>query len=144
MSPQGGYSVKIVRIFLSPKYYLWVVLTCVSRNLTQCKRNQLNPITLPGENVQNVVQICCFCPSSKYPNIYAHFGRFLQVGWSVWADFFCIESGFLRHKFILPTRGLFLKTPTLIFGDLKLKSAKERVGGTDKQYGLYCIEIKYQ
>ena len=32
---------------------LWVVYTCVSRSLNQQKMNQLNPITLPRENVQN-------------------------------------------------------------------------------------------
>jgi hypothetical protein len=59
-----------------------------------------------GENVQNVVRICCFSPLSKYPNISACFQRFLRVGWSDWADFFCIESDFLRHKFRLPTGGI--------------------------------------
>ena len=34
------------------------------------------------------------------------FGRFLVVGWSDWADSFCIVSGFLRHKFRLPTKGI--------------------------------------
>ena len=36
---------------------MWVVLTCVSRRLTQCKRNQFNPTTLPWENVQHVVAV---------------------------------------------------------------------------------------
>jgi hypothetical protein len=65
MSPQGGYSVNIAWIFLSPKCPLWVVWTCVSGNLTQCQRNQLNQITPTRESVQNVVRICCFGPSSK-------------------------------------------------------------------------------
>ena len=35
-----------------------------------------------------------------------HLGRFLVVEWSDWADSFCIVSGFLRHKFRLPTKGI--------------------------------------
>jgi hypothetical protein len=73
------------------------------KDLTHCKRNQLNPITLLRENVQNRVRFCCFGRTSKYTNISAHFGRFLWAGWSDWTDSFCIASCFLRHKFRLPT-----------------------------------------
>jgi hypothetical protein len=94
---------RIVRHFLSPKCSMWVVLTCVSRCLTQCKRNQLNPTILPGENVQNVVGFCSFGQVWKYPDISARFGRFLKDGCLDWADSFCIASGISRHKFRPPT-----------------------------------------
>ena len=80
--PSRGVSPPKVEIQSSRNYMLWVLWTCFSRRLAQCKRNQLNPTTLPGENVQNVVQFCCFGPMSKYPNICVCFGRFLLVGWS--------------------------------------------------------------
>ena len=48
-----------------------------------------------------------FGPTPKYPNISSRFGRFLWIAWSDWADSFCIESGILRHKFRLPTWGIF-------------------------------------
>ena len=36
-------------------------------------------------------------------NIGPHFGRYLQAGWSDWADSICIVPGVLRHKFRVPT-----------------------------------------
>jgi hypothetical protein len=78
------------------KYY-------VVRCLNQRKRNQLNPITLPRENVVNVVGFCWFGQIPKYPNISAHFERFLPIQWSDWADSFCIGSGNPWPKFIVPT-----------------------------------------
>jgi hypothetical protein len=83
--------------------------------MTQCKRNQLNPTTLPRENVQNMVGFSRFGPTPKYPNISARFGRFLWIGWLDWADSFCIESDVMRHKFRLPTWGIFETTIFRLF-----------------------------
>ena len=105
-SPQKGYSVKKGVKLFSPKCPLWVVYTCISRCLNQCKRNQLNRITQSGVNVNYVVRFSCFWQISKYPIFGAHFGRFLWTGLSDRTDSFFIESGILRHKFRLPTRGI--------------------------------------
>ena len=43
------------------------------RNLTQCKRYPLNPITLPGENIQNVVPFCCFGPYQYFSTFWTFY-----------------------------------------------------------------------
>ena len=94
--------------------------------MTQCKRNRFNPITLPRENVQNMVRFCCFRPTSTYSNNSAHFGRFLRTWWSDWSDSFCIVPGVLRHKFRVPTTYYcenfefpLIGGPTPLWGGLK-------------------------
>ena len=56
------------------------------------------------ENVQNVLENRHFTAQVKCLHFLAHFGRFLKHTSSFWTDFFCIESGYLRHKFRVPTR----------------------------------------
>ena len=82
---------------------LWVVYTCVSRNLNQQKRNELNPITPPRENVRNVYKYWDILTLAQNSKIGPRIVHFLLAGWSDWADSFCNESGFLIHKFSLPT-----------------------------------------
>ena len=60
-------------------------------------------MTLPGENIQNVQKYWYILTLAQNIKIGPHFGRFLEAGWSNWADIFCNESGSLRHKFRLPT-----------------------------------------
>jgi hypothetical protein len=78
---------------------LWVLQTCISRRLAQCKRNWFNPIPLARENAQHVVRFCGFRLMSTYSNKSARFGRFLRTGWSDWSDSFGIVQGILRYKF---------------------------------------------
>ena len=46
----------------------------------------------------------------------SHFGRFLQAGWSDWADSFCIVPGVLRHKFRVPITYLSENFEIPLFG----------------------------
>jgi hypothetical protein len=82
---------------------LATICCCVSRNLNHHKRNQLNPITPPKENVRNVHKYWNILTLAQNSKIGPHIVHFLLAGWPDWADFFCNESGFLRHKFRLPT-----------------------------------------
>ena len=74
-------------------------LTCFSRSLTYCNRNQLNPTTLLWENVQNVPKYWDILAFAKISEIGPHFGCFLKAGWS---DSVCIVSGIFRYKSRVP------------------------------------------
>ena len=59
---------------------LLVVSTCVSRSLIQCKRNQLNLITWPRENILNVQKYWDIFTMSQNSKFGQHFGHFLREG----------------------------------------------------------------
>jgi hypothetical protein len=98
-----GFNPKKREIQSSCNNMLWVVYTCVSRHLNQQKRNQLNLTTPPRENVRNVHEFWDILMLTQNSKIGPRIVHFLLAGWSDWADSFCNESGFLIHKFRLPT-----------------------------------------
>ena len=52
-------------------YLVGTLNLCLKTNLAQCKRNELNLITQPRENIQNMVKMCRFGSMAIYPNILA-------------------------------------------------------------------------
>jgi hypothetical protein len=82
-----------MKIFVGEKKLIscyWHYLSFKRPGLTQCKRNQLNLITMLGENDRSV---------SKCQDILGVWDDSSGQRWSDWADSFCIVSGSSRHKF---------------------------------------------
>ena len=70
---------------------LWVV----SKSLTQCKRNKLNPIIQSWKNIQYV-------PMSKYPNNFQSFRRFYRMGyWTELISFTLCILGDLKENILM-------------------------------------------
>ena len=64
----------------------------------------------PGHNQIRMGTIVDLIPLKlKYPNNFACYGHFLQIGLWDWADFFCIGSGVFRHKYVRHHRRLHIK-----------------------------------
>ena len=76
---------------------------------SQCKGNWFKLKTCGWENIQNMLRKCHFTGQVKYAHILARFGCFLSLRLSVWTDLFCIVSGYLRHKFRVPTKSIWDK-----------------------------------